>query len=239
MKIKNLKLKKRFMSLLLAGTMFIMSGCVSQSDNDLMNEISSLKGTITELKNDNKNLAEQVSSLQTENADMETEIEDLELQLKELLEQNSNFEIQVEETKPAEEEQSTVSDENSQEVLDNIEGLVSIDTDKALKLFYSCGTLTVESISDPYYLPYYNSISGGADTGAGKGYVCEIKKDGIKYLVDANDFTKLLASNYEEIYCDGTNQFPKIVIKYPTGETHVYQPSEFVPTESKILQKTK
>lgn len=41
-----------------------------------------------------------------------------------------------------------------------------------------------------FYLEAYNPIYGGHDIqNSGCGFVCQISKDGVCYLVDANDFS--------------------------------------------------
>jgi len=65
-----------------------------------------------------------------------------------------------------------------------------------------------ESISEAFYLNFYDSGFGGPDDGEFKddsntyksdnGYVYEIiNKDGVKYLVDANNFDKVIISGYD------------------------------------------
>ena len=60
-----------------------------------------------------------------------------------------------------------------------------------------------EKINKPYHLKYYDANFGGPDESKSAnydgGYVQEIIKDGKKYLVDANDFSKVLLSDYEKI----------------------------------------
>ena len=75
----------------------------------------------------------------------------------------------------------------------------NLSSDGAVQLFYENGVLKVDSIGQLCYLKYYDEHNGGPDTGDNAGYVQELIKDGKKYLVDANDFSKVLLSDYEKI----------------------------------------
>ena len=81
----------------------------------------------------------------------------------------------------------------------------------------------------------YDFVSGGTDTGEGQGYVSIIEKEGIKYLVDANDFTKILAIDFDHVTSKRVDGELKIVITYHSGKEESYEPSEFKPIESDIL----
>ena len=72
----------------------------------------------------------------------------------------------------------------------------TIDSKIANELFYNNKILNVDSVSNNYYAWKLNSFFGGPDN---DGYVCEIIKDGKKYLVDASDFTKVYLSDYDQI----------------------------------------
>lgn len=85
------------------------------------------------------------------------------------------------------------------------------------------------------YIPTYDAKNGGTDEkNAGSGYVTEFIKDGINYLVDANDFTKILAYNYEKLSWDDDGI---ITITYKDGVVEKYTSDTFEAVENDILTR--
>ena len=84
---------------------------------------------------------------------------------------------------------------------------------------------------DPIFLKKYHCSYGGYDTGYGAGYVKEVCKNGIKYLVDATDYNQILISGYEEI--EENND--EIIVTYPNGTKKTYLQYELIPEQSNIL----
>lgn len=81
-----------------------------------------------------------------------------------------------------------------QEVKKDYGGKNLVDADNPIMLVSG-----YDSISEPFYLKYYDGSHGGADFGDGAGYVHEIEyNNGYKELVDANNFLVLL-SDYSSI----------------------------------------
>ena len=110
-----------------------------------------------------------------------------------LEQEKANLQEQLNKLKETPEPETASENLNS----DNINDLSS---DGAVQLFYENGVLKVDSIGQPYYLQYYDDYYGGPDdNGERDGYVQEIVKNGKKYLVDANDFSKVLLSDYESL----------------------------------------
>ncbi len=141
--------------------------------------LSTLAGCCTEnheeiIENQNNT----ISSLEQEKANLEQEKAKLQEQLNKLKE--------------------TSEPETASENL-NSDNINDLSSDGAVQLFYENGVLKVDSIGQPYYLKYYKDYNGGSDTGDNAGYVQELIKDGKKYLVDANDFSKVLLSDYESL----------------------------------------
>lgn len=84
------------------------------------------------------------------------------------------------------------------------------------------------------YIPIYDAKNGGTDEkNVGSGYVTEFIKDGINNLVDVNDFTKILAYNYEKLsWDDGI-----ITITYKDGVVEKYTSDTFEAIENDILTR--
>ena len=53
-----------------------------------------------------------------------------------------------------------------------------------------------------------------------------------KYLVDANDFTEILASDYKNV----SNENAHIIIEYENGKKDVISNNTFAPTKSLVLK---
>ena len=86
-----------------------------------------------------------------------------------------------------------------------------------------------------HYISIYDAKNGGTDEkNTGSGYVTEFIKDGINYLVDANDFTKILAYNYEEVSWD---DYGIIAITYKDGVIEKYTSDAFKAIENDILTR--
>ena len=92
-----------------------------------------------------------------------------------------------------------------------------------------------ESIGEPFYLKCYDTYYGGYDNVNDKsnGYVVEIIKNGIRYLVDANDFSQVLIENYKSI---STNE-DKIIIEYYDGRVEEKNSKSLKSAKSLILKK--
>ena len=106
----------------------------------------------------------------------------------------------------------------------------TIDSKIANELFYNNKILNVDSVSNNYYAWKLNSFFGGPDN---DGYVCEIIKDGKKYLVDANDFTKIYAVDFDYISEN------KIYMKHASGAVDVQNVKGYKPEKSHVLTKVK
>ena len=70
------------------------------------------------------------------------------------------------------------------------------DKDVANNMFYNNTVLNIDEVSNNFYAKYLNQINGGPDQ---DGYVCEISKNGQKYLVDASDYTKVYLAEYDNM----------------------------------------
>lgn len=92
-----------------------------------------------------------------------------------------------------------------------------------------------ESIGEPFYLKCYDTYYGGYDNINDKsnGYVVEIIKNGIRYLVDANDFSQVLIENYTSI---STNE-DKIIIEFTDGRVEEKDSKSLKSAKSLILKK--
>lgn len=93
-----------------------------------------------------------------------------------------------------------------------------------------------ESIGEPFYLKYYDTYYGGQDNVNTKsnGYVVEIIKNGIKYLVDANDFSQVLLENYDKITL---LQDDVIKIDYTDGRVEEKSSKSLKTAKSLVLKK--
>ncbi len=88
--------------------------------------------------------------------------------------------------------------------------------------------------SGEYYLSNYDCKRGGLDDYSEySGYVMEVVSDGIRYLVDAEDSTKIIASGYESV----TEEYDKIIFTYPDGNEQVLSKEDLLITKSDILTK--
>ncbi len=82
-----------------------------------------------------------------------------------------------------------------------------------------------------FYLKNYDYNYDGRDLGENSGYVTEIIKNGIKYLTDAQDFTKVLVSDYKEIQ----NCPEGILATFQDGSQLIIPKEEFAPQSSNII----
>ncbi len=208
-KIKNLKINwKKTISVLLTSTIITtLSGCCLDNHEEV---IENQNNTISSLEQEKTNLEQQKAKLEQEKAKLQE-------QLNKLTATPEPTQI------PAPE---VVNEENS-----NSDNLNNLTSDAAIHLFYENGVLKVDSIGEPYYLKYYSYVNGGPDTGSGPGYVQEIVKNGKKYLVDANDFSIVLASDYKSITQNDLNT----TIEFADGHTEVYANKDFKPSRSYVL----
>ncbi len=86
--------------------------------------------------------------------------------------------------------------ENTQDVWPRKEDTFTLDQDVANNMFYNNTVLNIDEVSNNFYAEYLNQINDGPDQ---DGYVCEISKNGQKYLVDASDYTKVYLAEYDNI----------------------------------------
>lgn len=93
-----------------------------------------------------------------------------------------------------------------------------------------------ESIGEPFYLKCYDTYYGGVDNVNTKsnGYVVEITKNGIKYLVDANDFSQVLLEDYDKITL---LQDEIIKIEYKDGRVEEKNSKSLTTNKSLVLKK--
>ena len=198
-KIKNLKINwKKTISVLLTSTIITtLSGCCLDNHEEV---IENQNNTISSLEQEKTNLEQQKAKLEQQKANLQEQLNKL----------TATPEPTVTPESTATPEPEVVNEENS-----NSDNLNDLSTDAAIHLFYENGVLKVDSIEEPYYLKYYSKTNGGPDAGeAGRGYVQEIVKNGKKYLVDANDFSKVLLSDYDKI---GTPYYLKYYSKTNGG----------------------
>lgn len=98
------------------------------------------------------------------------------------------------------------------------------------------GDMEYYSSRDGYYLSNYDYKNGGPDDNSEySGYVMEVVNDGIRYLVDAEDSTKIIAYGFENI----TEENDKIIFTYPNGNVQVLSGKDLLITNSDILTKTR
>lgn len=98
------------------------------------------------------------------------------------------------------------------------------------------GDMEDYSSRDGYYLSNYDYKNGGLDDNSEySGYVMEVVNDGIRYLVDAEDSTKIIAYGYENI----TEEKDKIIFTYPDGNVQVLSGKDLLITKTDILTKTR
>ncbi len=93
----------------------------------------------------------------------------------------------------------------------------------------------MEAYSNIYYLSNYDFKNGGLDNDSEySGYVMEVVYDGIRYLVDAEDSTKIIAYGFEAV----TEENDKIIFTYSDGNTQVLSKKNLLITETDFLTKT-
>ena len=98
------------------------------------------------------------------------------------------------------------------------------------------GDIEDYSNREGYYLSNYDYKNGGLDNNSEySGYVKEVVCDGIRYLVDAEDSTKIIAYGFEDI----TEKNDKIIFNCPDGNVQVLSKKDLLITKSDILTKTK
>lgn len=87
-----------------------------------------------------------------------------------------------------------------------------------------------------YYLANYSAANGGPDNDSKySGYVMEIVKDGVRYLVDIEEPTKIIAYGFESV-CELGD---KIIFIYPDGSTQVLTGQDLPISYSDVLKRTK
>ena len=88
--------------------------------------------------------------------------------------------------------------------------------------------------SEGYYLSNYDYKNGGLDNNSEySGYVMEVVNDGIRYLVDAEDSTKIIAYGFKDI----TEENNKIIFTYPDGNVQILSGKDLLITKTDILTK--
>lgn len=91
-----------------------------------------------------------------------------------------------------------------------------------------------------YIAPYDPKYRGNDDENAYAGYCFEVKKDDICYLVDANDFNKIVLSGDYTLYDINVSSTGNATISYYNYSTHkdvLITSEDLVPYNSHILQK--
>lgn len=117
----------------------------------------------------------------------------------------------------------------AQEIIkDGIKTLISLNNTNDIILY------DYDSISEEIYYVLYNKASGGVDEGHRSGCVREIVKDGVKYLVDSNDFNKILIYGYDEI----KERYNSFYVSFSDGTCNVINNTMFCPYEDDILTRT-
>ena len=94
------------------------------------------------------------------------------------------------------------------------------------------GDMEYYSDREGYYLSNYDYKNGGLDDCSEySGYVMEVVNDGIRYLVDMEDSTKIIAYGFEDV----TEEDDKIIFTYPDGSVKVLSGKDLTVTKSNIL----
>lgn len=129
----------------------------------------------------------------------------------------------------------------------NVDGRILFslyDFDDFTPLLDKCDFKSMSFSLGKYYMyyiePYDPEYRGNDDVNDFTGQVFDVVKDGVRYLVDANDFTKIVLSGDFSTYNVNISASGNATISYydyDANEYRVYTSEQLVPYHSDVLQR--